>query len=234
MPIILWLALIGAGAVGIAAVAKNANAAPNAAKKNSGPQRQTVSPTARDAMRVRSAIAWDDSGIGAQHTRSGPELPDNVPGKRRLLEVEIAKLDKVIAESMDPGYAFQFQCAHERILRQLSRINNVPFTPARNLGQYTGSEPDTPDTTAPASLWTRIRATFQFRFNPGDGVTARSPWGMADDTVDTPANPNLGPNANRRVFPGHGTNIRLGSIANPASTPSQPAAWRGTRETQTT
>ena len=193
------------------------------------PSRQIVSATARPGMRTRAAIAWDDSGIGAQHSKSGPELPDNVPGKKRLLELEILKLDKVIAESVDPGFAFQFQVARERILRQLSRINNVAFTPAKNLGQYTGSVPDDTTTTEPASLWTRIRATFQFRFNPGDSVPARSPWGMADDSVDTPANP-MGPNANRKVFPGHGTNTRLGSIANPSSTPSRPSAWWGKRE----
>src|SRR5258708_11533238 len=198
------------------------------------PQRQTVSATARPGMRTGAAIGWDDSGRGGQHTKTGPELPDSVPGKKRLLEFELAKLDSVIAESLDPGYAFQFKVARERILRQLSRINNVPFEPAKNLGQYTGYEPDTPDTTAPASLWTRIRATFQFRFNPGEGVPARSPWGMADDSVDTPANATLGPNANRKVFPGHGTNTRMASAAHPASTPTRPAAWWGKREAKTT
>src|SRR6266851_307327 len=198
------------------------------------PSRQTVSTIARPGMRTRSAIGWDDSGIGSRHTKSGPELPDNVPGKKRLLEMEIARLDLVIAESVDPGYAYQFKVARERMLRQLSRINNVSFTPATNLGQFTGSEPDSAANTAPASLWTRIRATFQFRFNPGDGVPARSPWGMADDTVDTPANLNLGPNANRKVFPGHGTNTRMASAAHPASTPTKPAAWWGKRETKPT
>jgi hypothetical protein len=228
MPV--FLLIVAIAAVGIAVAGKNANAAA-AATKNSSPQRQTVSPTARPGMVTRSAIGWDDSGIGAQHSKTGPELPDNVPGKKRLLENEITKLDSVIAESVDPGHAFQFKTARERMLRQLSRINQVPFTPAKDLGQYTGVVPDTPTTTEPASLWTRTRATFQFRFNPGDAVPARSPWGMANDTVDTPASPNLGPNANRKVFPGHGTNIRLASAANPASTPTRPAAWRGKRET---
>ncbi len=226
MPIFFIIALVVAG---VAIAQKKAT---STATKNPAPQRQTVSPVARHSMRVRSSIAWDDSGIGGQHTRTGPELPDNVPGKKRLLEIEIAKLDAVIAESLDPGHAYQFQCARERLLRQLSRINNVPFEPATNLGQYIGYEPDTPDTIVPASLWARIRATFQFRFNPGEGVPARSPWGMLDDTVDTPENPNLGPNANRKVFPGHGTNTRMASAAHPAHTPMRPRAWWGLRETK--
>src|SRR5260370_21232723 len=124
----LILLALGVG-VAVAAAKKKA-----AAQTPTPPQRQTVSPTARPGMRTRSAIGWDDSGIGAQHTKTGPQLPDNVPGKKRLLENEITKLDSVIAESVDPGHAFQFKTARERTLRQLSRINQVPFAPAKDLG----------------------------------------------------------------------------------------------------